>query len=1478
MSEAASRPGDHVYSKTVKSSKAMWRRIPLDALEWRFCVEGDDEYCPAVDFLHETQAAPHSWTAIRLPHDFLASVAPVSTGDVAHGFRPFKRAWYKVRVPVIGAPPAEGLQLSFDGVAWRSVVWVDGVRAAEHWSAYTPFTVDIPPQSWASSESAAAGTRVESPSETNAETRVQRWLNVTVAVDSTPSFEHKPNPADGSWWYDGGGIYRNVFLQVFADRCRIAEYGVYLPALVEGKISRNGNKEVVAEAGRVFAEVELTKDCAGRAAVGETELAVRIQLRGPLFGAGRDAVAIEKQILEDPRRTTQEGTEQGLRRADGDASSSLPDGDPKPAGTVVEEATQTLRISESFDPEQPKVRLQLSVRNPSLWDGARSPALYRAEVSLLSVNTSHAAEQLLQEPAAGNGNPPETTAPGRLLLDSVTEQFGFRRFHWDADLGFFLNDRPFKIQGFANHQDFAGVGVAVPDSLQDYRVAGVMQGQLSANAWRTAHNPATPALLDACDRWGMLVWAENHRNKIAPASYLQDLQTMIRRDRNRASIFVWSVCNERLCCPGQTTATTNCNFGDDAVVDTAYASSTWWWPEGGAWAPPVADPGLEFRGLAARIRIQRIRVGLWGFVRWMEPAKRDVALAVPSRRSLRRGGIGRPVRWDGIQPQRQRKALRGDFDFLMALPSSWLCPCYSQKNIIAEIRALDPLEKGQRPISAACNSDSLENAKPFLSLLDVIGINYHVHTYDTVRAIFPGKPMIVSEASSDYSTRGEYKTSAQKKYVSSFDTEFPPWGSTAEDSWCTVSERPFVAGQFYWTGFDYRGEPTPFWEWPSVNSHFGNVDLAGFAKDNAWYHKAVFADAEQEQVLHLVAPDWWKWERDSSPARMKNNPQPEGSPRILPVWVYTNLAAPVQLMGTEAGGHGSERVLGKRKILTERCRHLEWSLDIDTLGNITALKAVTIMDGAMGEGPVHQQDGEKRDTSSSPSKPKARVGIDTVRKPGPAAKLHLVVDWPDDGRKERQQTTPPEGADAFAEEIRGADIRIRTAATAKREQTFLVRVEVHDAAGVLVRDARVLVEFSARTPHAILGTGNGDPTCTERETPYNATHARRTTFHGLARVVVRVAKTGSEGRRSGLHGSLGYWSNTSGGIFSAGREDDGQIQSVLECGRLQSYACAADSAISLVDVRALCYLEEFLQEISAHQKHPNQVIVPLRTLPNGNCLVNAVSLAVSGNEASSDALREEMAKELDAYRGWYMEKLTAAHGGESLAQSEYDEALARARAPGAFLSNIHIIALASVLERPIILVASRQNMRDFGVGYHGMAGAFLPLRFLTEASDAAKTTTTATNTSAPTSLRLLSPFARPRELNTAVDVLLLLKHSHAGCGEEYVAVLETMSKMVRNLVQFPDDRKYRKINPNNAAFWKKCGRFVGGLELFLALGFEYEKPGEGAAAVDGGDGQGDGGNALLPHLVLLGESGELNRRVAGTIGSMLAQFGKDVLR
>ena len=127
------------------------------------------------------------------------------------------------------------------------------------------------------------------------------------------------------------------------------------------------------------------------------------------------------------------------------------------------------------------------------------------------------------------------------LVDEVTTHCGFRTIRFDPDKGFFLNGKPMKLKGTANHQDHAGVGVAVPDSIWDFRVRRLKE--MGSNAYRAAHNAPAAEFLDACDRLGMLVMDEN-RNFGSSPELLRQLSWEIRRDRNHPSVIMWSVFNE----------------------------------------------------------------------------------------------------------------------------------------------------------------------------------------------------------------------------------------------------------------------------------------------------------------------------------------------------------------------------------------------------------------------------------------------------------------------------------------------------------------------------------------------------------------------------------------------------------------------------------------------------------------------------------------------------------------------------------------------------------------------------------------------------------------------------------------------------------------------------------------------------------------------------------------------------------------------
>lgn len=127
------------------------------------------------------------------------------------------------------------------------------------------------------------------------------------------------------------------------------------------------------------------------------------------------------------------------------------------------------------------------------------------------------------------------------LVDSRRTEIGFRTIVFDATTGFRLNGKPMKIKGVCIHQDHAGVGVGVPAALMEWRVRRLKD--IGANAIRFTHAPPDAAMLDACDRLGMMVMEENRHFDPSP-DYLAQLEWMVRRDRNRPSVILWSVLNE----------------------------------------------------------------------------------------------------------------------------------------------------------------------------------------------------------------------------------------------------------------------------------------------------------------------------------------------------------------------------------------------------------------------------------------------------------------------------------------------------------------------------------------------------------------------------------------------------------------------------------------------------------------------------------------------------------------------------------------------------------------------------------------------------------------------------------------------------------------------------------------------------------------------------------------------------------------------
>ncbi|MGG1638928.1 beta-galactosidase GalA [Paenibacillus sp. NRS-1760] len=178
--------------------------------------------------------------------------------------------------------------------------------------------------------------------------------------------------------------------------------------------------------------------------------------------------------------------------------------------------------------------------------------------------------------------------------------------------------------------------------------------------------------------------------------------------------------------------------------------------------------------------------------------------------------------------------------------------------------------------------------------IDVHGFNYMMRrnweAYEQFHEAYPDKPFIGTENASTLSTRGVYKQSStapalnlsehgnatviwsnprRSGLVSAYGETYPVWGAQPEEAWKAAAEHDFVAGLFVWTGFDYRGETFPY-EWPSVISRYGIMDLCGFPKDIYYYYQARWTD---NPVLHLFPH--WNWQGS------------EGE--TLDVWAFSNM-------------------------------------------------------------------------------------------------------------------------------------------------------------------------------------------------------------------------------------------------------------------------------------------------------------------------------------------------------------------------------------------------------------------------------------------------------------------------------------------------------------------------------------------------------------------------------------------------------------
>lgn len=174
-------------------------------------------------------------------------------------------------------------------------------------------------------------------------------------------------------------------------------------------------------------------------------------------------------------------------------------------------------------------------------------------------------------------------------------------------------------------------------------------------------------------------------------------------------------------------------------------------------------------------------------------------------------------------------------------------------------------EDPTRPVTVGMDQVQATMESGFGALLDIPGLNYRLHLYEEAYEKFPQGFILGSETASTVSSRGIYKFPVEKGSMkqyddfqsSSYDLEYCSWSNIPDDDFVLQDDKPWVIGEFVWTGFDYLGEPTPYDEmWPSRSSYFGISDLAGLPKDRFYLYRSRWN--KTDETLHILPH--WNWE------------------------------------------------------------------------------------------------------------------------------------------------------------------------------------------------------------------------------------------------------------------------------------------------------------------------------------------------------------------------------------------------------------------------------------------------------------------------------------------------------------------------------------------------------------------------------------------------------------------------------------------
>lgn len=552
----------------------------------------------AVKFIDST------WQEVMIPHDWVATLPYAPEASHSHGYKTVgykypttSVGWYRKTISIPKTDEGKRLTLRFDGIFRDARVWFNGFYMGSEPSGYATQEYDVTEY-------------------------VNYGGDNLICVRADASLEE-------GWFYEGAGIYRDVWLEKTA-AVSVAPFGTF-----------------------VYAE-----------------------LRSPYTSA---TIYIETEVNNHSSKVQDCQVEQRILDAEGHE-----------VGKTISVMMDALRPKETRGCKQ-----QLTLSDPHLWSTI-DPYLYKVE-TLICVNGQ--------------------------VTDCYQTTIGIREIAFDADKGFLLNGQQLKLRGVNLHQDHAGVGTAMPEALMAWRIRQLKD--LGCNAYRSSHNPASPALLDICDHEGILVIDENRLTGINE-EHLRLLERLIKRDRNHPSVILWSCGNEE------------------------------WGIENNVQGTKLAEAMKEY------------------------------------------------------------------------------------------VRLFDPT----RP-STLANAGGSELIKG----VDVVGYNY-ISQNDVAnrRLQHPEWRIVGTEEFTGCGTRGVYFNSLDVPgRMRSMNLDEKGYGveNVIERGWRFYAEHDWAAGAFFWTGFDYRGEPNPL-TYPATDSEFGILDYCGFWKDEAWYLKSWWTD---EPVLHIF-PHW----------------------------------------------------------------------------------------------------------------------------------------------------------------------------------------------------------------------------------------------------------------------------------------------------------------------------------------------------------------------------------------------------------------------------------------------------------------------------------------------------------------------------------------------------------------------------------------------------------------------------------------------